>query len=199
MPHTTSSNTLAFPSYTDVLGNRDSGRRFSNDVEETSGTSELLDQLGQTIQQRRAPGSSQLQHLTFAQRSPPYDELLKTYASLPSSPVVRENAASPFANVNTPVPAPVQVKKEEIDEPMMMFPTRDDLPRQDTHTPPYSLWDYLREELLATDFDSHQELKWERVGNFLSVPLALEKVRRLKCYESLRTWNNDLFIHSLNS
>lgn len=42
---------------------------------------------------------------------------------------------------------------------------------------PFSLWDYLREELLATDFDSHQELKWERVSNFLSIPLAMEKVR----------------------
>ena len=41
---------------------------------------------------------------------------------------------------------------------------------------PFSLWDYLREELLATDFDSHQEMKWERVSNFLHVPLALEKV-----------------------
>ncbi|KLO18363.1 DUF747-domain-containing protein [Schizopora paradoxa] len=41
---------------------------------------------------------------------------------------------------------------------------------------PFSLWDYLREELLATDFDSHQELKWERVSNFLNVPIALEKI-----------------------
>ena len=41
---------------------------------------------------------------------------------------------------------------------------------------PFSLWDYLREELLATDFDSHQEMKWERVSNFLNVPLAVEKV-----------------------
>jgi hypothetical protein len=46
----------------------------------------------------------------------------------------------------------------------------------DVYTAPFSLWDYLREELLATDFDSHQELKWERVGNFLSIPLAIEKV-----------------------
>ncbi|KAG5643443.1 hypothetical protein DXG03_000916 [Asterophora parasitica] len=43
-------------------------------------------------------------------------------------------------------------------------------------TLPFSLWDYLREELLATDFDSHQELKWERVSNFLSIPLAVEKI-----------------------
>ncbi|KAH9978838.1 eukaryotic membrane protein family-domain-containing protein [Lactifluus volemus] len=46
----------------------------------------------------------------------------------------------------------------------------------DVYTAPFSLWDYLREELLATDFDSHQELKWERVGNFLSIPLAIEKI-----------------------
>jgi hypothetical protein len=43
--------------------------------------------------------------------------------------------------------------------------------------PPFSLWDYLWEEIVATDFDSHQEMKWERVSNFLSVPLAIEKVR----------------------
>ncbi|THV05079.1 DUF747-domain-containing protein [Dendrothele bispora CBS 962.96] len=42
--------------------------------------------------------------------------------------------------------------------------------------PPFSLWDYLREELLVTDFDSHQELKWERVSNFLNIPLAMEKI-----------------------
>lgn len=49
-------------------------------------------------------------------------------------------------------------------------------PSPSTYEPPFSLWDYLREELLATDFDSHQELKWERVSNFLSIPLAMEKV-----------------------
>ncbi|KAF9038267.1 DUF747-domain-containing protein [Hymenopellis radicata] len=42
--------------------------------------------------------------------------------------------------------------------------------------PPFSLWDYLREELLATDFDSHQELKWERVSNFLNIPIAIEQI-----------------------
>lgn len=45
---------------------------------------------------------------------------------------------------------------------------------------PFSLWDYLREEMFATDFDSHQELKWERVSNFMAIPLAIEKVRLLK-------------------
>lgn len=52
-----------------------------------------------------------------------------------------------------------------------------ELQAQDVSEHPFSLWDYLREELLATDFDSHQELKWERVSNFLSIPLAMEKVR----------------------
>lgn len=45
-----------------------------------------------------------------------------------------------------------------------------------TQLGPFSLWDYLREELLATDFDSHQEQKWERVSNFLSMPVAMEKI-----------------------
>ncbi|KAH7108105.1 eukaryotic membrane protein family-domain-containing protein [Auriculariales sp. MPI-PUGE-AT-0066] len=41
---------------------------------------------------------------------------------------------------------------------------------------PFTLWEYLQEELLATDFDSHQEMKWERVSNFLNVPVAVEKI-----------------------
>lgn len=49
-------------------------------------------------------------------------------------------------------------------------------PRPQVNEPLFSLWDYLREELLATDFDSHQELKWERVSNFLSIPFAIEKI-----------------------
>ena len=91
----------------------------------------------------------------------------------------------------------VSVKKEEPDdnEPIL-FPTitnsadLDDRPKgrdpsSDTHhvkLPPFSLWDYLREELLSTDLDSHQELKWERVSNFLRVPLALERVRSLRLF-----------------
>ena len=43
--------------------------------------------------------------------------------------------------------------------------------------PAVSLWDYLKEELTAADFESTQELKRERVANFLSVPIAFEKVR----------------------
>ncbi|KAF9153357.1 hypothetical protein BG015_003593 [Linnemannia schmuckeri] len=42
--------------------------------------------------------------------------------------------------------------------------------------PTVSLWDYLKEELTAADFESTQELKRERVANFLSVPIAFEKM-----------------------
>ena len=72
------------------------------------------------------------------------------YASLPPSPI-----SSP-STLQTLVPP---------------FPTTSQI-----YERPFSLWDYLCEELLATDFDSHQELKWERVSNFLSIPLAIEKV-----------------------
>jgi hypothetical protein len=39
-----------------------------------------------------------------------------------------------------------------------------------------SFIDYLKDELTVTDFDSAQELKRERVTNFLGVPAAIEKV-----------------------
>ncbi|KAF8844733.1 DUF747-domain-containing protein [Paxillus ammoniavirescens] len=75
-----------------------------------------------------------------------------TYASLPPTPILPSPPASP------PPPA----RRTSSDSQL--------------HQPLFSLWDYLREELLATDFDSHQELKWERVSNFLSIPLAMEKI-----------------------
>ena len=83
------------------------------------------------------------------------------YSSLPPSPI----SVSPPPHVLTPEfplsPTPASASQS-----------------QEVSAVPFSLWDYLREELLATDFDSHQELKWERVSNFLSMPLAMEKV----CY-----------------
>jgi hypothetical protein len=89
---------------------------------------------------------------------PPLKRL--TYASLPPTPI----ATSP--------PSPT------FDSPLFPnIPSR--VSPSSPKKVPFSLWDYLREELLATDFDSHQELKWERVGNFLSIPLAIEKVGRL--------------------
>ncbi|KAI8089470.1 eukaryotic membrane protein family-domain-containing protein [Halteromyces radiatus] len=39
-----------------------------------------------------------------------------------------------------------------------------------------SFWDYLRDELTVADFDTTQEIKRERVTNFLAVPGSLEKL-----------------------
>ncbi|PWN32279.1 DUF747-domain-containing protein, partial [Meira miltonrushii] len=41
---------------------------------------------------------------------------------------------------------------------------------------PFSLWDYLKEEIMASDFDSTQEMKWERVTNFIAIPFWMEKI-----------------------
>ena len=75
-----------------------------------------------------------------------------TYSSLPPTPI----ASSPPLDTTT---YPVTQTKP---------PT--------SYQQPFSIWDYLQEELLATDFDSHQEMKWERVSNFLNIPYAIEKV-----------------------
>jgi hypothetical protein len=92
----------------------------------------------------------------FRAPSPGEDGPLFTYASLPPTPIT-----------STP-PPPSNAERYKLP------------PEQsDVYTPPFSLWDYLREELLVTDFDSHQELKWERVSNFLSIPIAIEKVSGL--------------------
>ena len=90
----------------------------------------------------------------FSEQPPP-----TAYASLPSTPIVLSRAVSP--------PTPVSPLTPILDNQP---------PRSKPDDIPFSLWDYLREELLATDFDSHQELKWERVSNFLSIPFAIEKV-----------------------
>ena len=82
------------------------------------------------------------------------------YASLPPTPISPSPPLQPTSPLSAPLPS---------------FPSLDAV-----YEPPFSLWDYLREELLATDFDSHQELKWERVSNFLSMPVALEKVSRCR-------------------
>ncbi|KAJ7084364.1 eukaryotic membrane protein family-domain-containing protein [Mycena belliarum] len=78
------------------------------------------------------------------------------YASLPPSPI---SPSPPPSRPLTPL-TPVS--------PLSLF--------EPVSAQPFSLWDYLREELLATDFDSHQELKWDRVSNFLNIPVAIEKI-----------------------
>jgi hypothetical protein len=90
----------------------------------------------------------------FRGPSPSEDGPLFTYSSLPPTPI-------------TSSPPPTTSHAER-------YSSLQD--QSAVYIRPFSLWDYLREELLATDFDSHQELKWERVSNFLSIPIAIEKV-----------------------
>ncbi|KAH9994967.1 eukaryotic membrane protein family-domain-containing protein [Russula compacta] len=100
------------------------------------------------------PAILQDSHRMFHAPSPSEDGPLFAYSSLPPTPI----ASSP--------------------PPPTSSAGRSRLPpeQSDVYTPLFTLWDYLREELLATDFDSHQELKWERVSNFLSIPVAIEKI-----------------------
>ena len=93
----------------------------------------------------------------FHASSPSEDGPLFTYSSLPPTPIA-----------SSPPPSTSNAERYRLPQK-----------QSDIFTPPFSLWDYLREELLATDFDSHQELKWERVSNFLSIPVAIEKVSAL--------------------
>ena len=90
----------------------------------------------------------------FHASSPSEDGPLLTYSSLPPTPIP-----------SSPPPSTSNAERYRLPQK-----------QSDVYTPPFSLWDYLREELLATDFDSHQELKWDRVSNFLSIPVAIEKV-----------------------
>jgi hypothetical protein len=105
--------------------------------------------------------------LERTQRPPPVNlppavtpEERKTYTSLPSTPVLVSNLAEFPGTPRKDSIGSSNLRNEDNGEGVELF----------------SLWDYLREELLATDFDSHQELKWERVSNFLNVPIAIEKV-----------------------
>ncbi|KAG8936290.1 hypothetical protein FRC02_003227 [Tulasnella sp. 418] len=89
---------------------------------------------------------------------------VKAYASLPPSPLPSLSATG--------------VKTSPFDDALPETPTEDKVDRSHAleELAPFSLWEYLREELLATDFDSHQELKWERVSNFFNIPVGVEKV-----------------------
>ncbi|KAK4050009.1 hypothetical protein OIV83_003833 [Microbotryomycetes sp. JL201] len=44
------------------------------------------------------------------------------------------------------------------------------------HRLPYTLWDYLQEEVLAVEMDGEEGIKSERVTNFLTVPKELERI-----------------------
>jgi len=99
-------------------------------------------------------------------RTPPP---FQAYASLPATPSGLDGEPT------SPFPGDDSYKRERAVSESTLREGSPGL-QGDSELPPFSLWEYLREELLATDFDSHQELKWERVSNFLNIPIGVEKV-----------------------
>lgn len=57
-------------------------------------------------------------------------------------------------------------------------PTTTPTPTNSDNAPSSSIsfWDYLRDEVTVSDFDTTQEIKRERINNFLAVPAAVEKL-----------------------
>jgi len=103
--------------------------------------------------------------LRAAYHSPP-----TAYASLPATPTGSYGSN----NISVYPTAPPTPLLEPLPPPPRRRHVSGDISVYEPPSP-FSLWDYLREEILATDFDSHQESKWERVSNFLNIPLAMEK------------------------
>ncbi|KAI9263084.1 eukaryotic membrane protein family-domain-containing protein [Sporodiniella umbellata] len=86
--------------------------------------------------------------------------------SVPSTPL--RNSFEPLS----PVISNRKIKKQKKRKPQPSV-TEESSP---TEPKTISFVDYLKDELTVADFDSAQELKRERVTNFLSVPGAIEKL-----------------------
>src|SRR4051794_747696 len=56
------------------------------------------------------------------------------------------------------------------------FKESDNTQNTSSTVPFFTLWDYFKDELTASEFDNLQELKRERVTNFLGIPWSIEKL-----------------------
>ncbi|WFD24910.1 hypothetical protein MEQU1_003616 [Malassezia equina] len=120
----------------------------------------------------------------------------RRHPSLSSTPRARPSP-SPVAEMHTrkaPSPAPESAPLWErcghalytvfvllgLSAPPDFAQTDDALPRRRTHPARHvavmSLWDHLLDEVLSSSSESTQELKWERVSNFMAVPIWVEKL-----------------------
>lgn len=91
----------------------------------------------------------------------------------PPSPVTSNNKKkrkrkSKLSTVSTP-----EQQVPELVEPETTSSTSSSATSQNM----FSFWDYLRDEVTVSDFDTTQEVKRERITNFLGVPTAVEKVQ----------------------
>lgn len=100
--------------------------------------------------------------------------------SVPTTPVLK---SSNHFQVLSP-PSSSRSKKKKKKPPHPTKPTEQVVPSlvQEEQQPKslhqISFFDYLRDELTVTDFNSVQELKKERITNFLGVPAAIERVKQ---------------------
>ncbi|CAO0801987.1 unnamed protein product [Mucor circinelloides] len=67
-------------------------------------------------------------------------------------------------------------QQDTFQQPTPPLPQQQSQPLPDASLRQISFLDYLKDELTVADFDSAQELKRERVTNFLGVPGAIEKL-----------------------
>lgn len=107
--------------------------------------------------------------------------------SVPSTPILQHN----HFNILSPTTTHKKNNSKKYKKSKRSQSVRDDqqVPEQpavEDGVRSVSFLDYLRDELTVADFDSAQELKRERVTNFLSVPGAIEKVRKRKKRIGLR-------------
>ncbi|KAG0738480.1 hypothetical protein G6F57_012198 [Rhizopus arrhizus] len=103
-------------------------------------------------------------------------QTLKTN-SVPSTPILQHN----HFNILSPTTTHKKNNSKKYKKSKRSQSVRDDqqVPEQpavEDGVRSVSFLDYLRDELTVADFDSAQELKRERVTNFLSVPGAIEKL-----------------------
>ncbi|ORY54081.1 eukaryotic membrane protein family-domain-containing protein [Leucosporidium creatinivorum] len=70
----------------------------------------------------------------------------------------------------------VEVEEEQPGSPSPSSPRTTQRHLEGLQRLPYTLWDYLQEEVLAVEMDGEEGVKSERVTNFLTVPGEVEKI-----------------------
>lgn len=80
------------------------------------------------------------------------------------------------------------------DEKHMQPPPRPRRPERETTAMVASLWDHLCDEVLVNSSDGAHEMKWERVANFMAIPLWIEKT---VCFGFLICLNSLLYMFTI--
>ena len=117
---------------------------------------------------RRPPGSLASRRASMTDYTESENKLAKLRSrnvSLERLKVTERSSVDRIQTYSSLPPSPIPVSPPE------EISSRTSVPQLQT------LWDYLREELTTTELYSQgQDVKWERISNFLSIPLAIEKV-----------------------